>query len=52
MEQNIALSLLIIAGLLPLALFGVLGLASVVFIHEVAEIVVILNGLRAARAKA
>ncbi|MFO6505348.1 heavy metal translocating P-type ATPase [Corynebacterium freneyi] len=52
MEQNIALSLLIIVGLLPLALFGVLGLASVVLIHEVAEIVVILNGLRAARAKA
>lgn len=52
MEQNIALSLLIIVGLLPLALFGVLGLASVVLIHEVAEIVVILNGLRAAQAKA
>ncbi|KGF15851.1 heavy metal translocating P-type ATPase [Corynebacterium freneyi] len=52
MEQNIALSLLIIVGLLPLALLGVLGLASVVLIHEVAEIVVILNGLRAARAKA
>lgn len=51
MEQNIGLSLLIIAGLLPLALTGVLGLAAVVFIHEVAEVVVILNGLRAAQAK-
>ena len=48
-EQNIALSLLIIVGLLPLALTGVLGLAAVVLVHEVAEIVVILNGLRAAR---
>ena len=37
--------------LLPLALTGVLGLAAVVFIHEVAEVVVILNGLRAAKAK-
>ena len=51
MEQNIGLSLLIIVGLLPLALTGVLGLAAVVFIHEVAEVVVILNGLRAAKAK-
>ncbi|MFC3849966.1 heavy metal translocating P-type ATPase [Corynebacterium hansenii] len=51
MEQNIGLSLLIIGGLLPLALTGVLGLAAVVLIHEVAEVVVILNGLRAARAK-
>ena len=32
----------------PLALFGVLGLAAVVLVHEIAEVVVILNGLRAA----
>ncbi|WP_344677120.1 cation-translocating P-type ATPase [Tessaracoccus defluvii] len=48
-NQNIILSLLIIVTLLPLALFGVLGLAAVVLVHEVAEVVVILNGLRAAR---
>ena len=48
MNQNIVLSLLIIAVLLPLALFGVLGLAAVVLVHELTEIVVILNGLRAA----
>ncbi len=47
MNQNIVLSLLIITALLPLAALGVLGLASVVLIHEVAEVVVILNGLRA-----
>ena len=46
---SIVLSLLIIAALLPLALFGVLGLAAVVLVHEIAEVVVILNGLRAAR---
>ena len=28
---------------------GVLGLAAVVLVHEIAEVVVILNGLRAAR---
>ncbi|RGE16864.1 cadmium-translocating P-type ATPase [Leucobacter sp. wl10] len=50
-NQNIILSLLIITALLPLALFGVLGLAAVVLVHEVAEVVVILNGLRAARTR-
>ena len=49
MNQNIALSLLIIATLLPLAITGVLGLATVVLIHEGAEVIVIANGIRAAR---
>ncbi len=48
-NQNIVLSLLIVAVLLPLALSGVLGLAAVVLVHEGAEVIVILNGLRAAR---
>lgn len=51
-NQNIALSLAIITVLLPLALTGVLGLAAVVLIHEVAEVFVILNGLRAGLLKA
>ena len=51
MNQNIILSLLIITALLPLALFGVLGLAAVVLVHEIAEVIVILNGLRAARTR-
>ncbi|MFT8637995.1 MAG: cation-translocating P-type ATPase [Pseudoclavibacter sp.] len=50
-SQNIVLSLLIITALLPLALFGVLGLAAVVLVHEIAEVIVILNGLRAARTR-
>ena len=49
MLQNIMLSLAIIAVLIPLAAFGVLGLAAVVFIHELAEVLVILNAIRAAR---
>jgi len=49
MNQNIALSLLIITSLLPLAMFGVIGLTTVVLVHEVGEVVVIGNGLRAAR---
>ncbi|MFL0177020.1 cadmium-translocating P-type ATPase [Mycolicibacterium mucogenicum] len=49
MVQNIGLSLAIIGSLIPLAAFGVLGLATVVFIHEFAEVLVILNAIRAAR---
>ncbi|MGN7155054.1 heavy metal translocating P-type ATPase [Dietzia cercidiphylli] len=49
MLQNIGLSLAIIIGLVPLALAGVLGLAAVVLVHELAEILVIANGVRAGR---
>ena len=51
MLQNVGLSLTLIAILIPLAAFGVLGLAAVVLVHEVAEIFVIGNGVRAGRAK-
>lgn len=49
MTSNIVLSLAIIIVLLPLALLGILGLAGVVLVHEIAEVIVILNGIRAAR---
>ncbi|MDO5684159.1 MAG: cation-translocating P-type ATPase [Propionibacteriaceae bacterium] len=49
MLQNVGLSLAIIAVLIPLAVLGVLGLAAVVLVHEVAEVVIILNGVRAGR---
>ncbi len=49
MTGNIVFALAIIVVLLPLALFGVLGLAGVVLVHEVAEVLVIANGARAAR---
>ncbi|ROT33456.1 cation-translocating P-type ATPase [Micromonospora sp. HM5-17] len=52
MLQNVGLSLAIIIGLMPLALLGVLGLAAVVAVHEVAEVVIIANGVRAGRARA
>ncbi|MGA5215109.1 heavy metal translocating P-type ATPase [Streptomyces cinereoruber] len=51
MLQNVGLSLAIVVGLMPLALFGILGLAAVVAVHELAEIVVIGNGVRAGRTK-
>ncbi|MER6599100.1 cation-translocating P-type ATPase [Streptomyces rubiginosohelvolus] len=50
MLQNIGMSLAIIAALIPLAAFGVLGLATVVFIHELAEVLIIANAIRAAKA--
>ena len=49
MFQNLVLSGTILVVLVPLAAFGVLGLASVVGAHEVAEVFVILNGIRAGR---
>jgi len=49
MTGNIALALAIIVVLVPLALAGVLGLTAVVLVHELAEVVVIFNGVRAAR---
>ncbi|KUF07601.1 cation-translocating P-type ATPase, partial [Leucobacter sp. G161] len=47
--QNVGLSLAIIAVLVPLAVTGVLSFAAVVLVHELAEVVIIANGLRAAR---
>ena len=49
MLQSVGLSLAIIIALMPLALLGVLGLAAVVLIHEIAEVFVIANGVRAGR---
>jgi len=49
MLQNIGLSAAIVLALVPLAAMGVLGLATVVFIHELAEVFVIGNGVRAGR---
>jgi cation-transporting ATPase G len=49
MVQNLVVSAGIIVALVPLAAFGVLGLAAVVFAHEFAEVLVIANGLRARR---
>jgi cation-transporting ATPase G len=48
-NQNVVLSIVIITALVPLAAVGALGLAAVVLVHEIAEVVVIGNGLRAAR---
>jgi cation-transporting ATPase G len=51
MRQNLIMSGLIIAVLVPLAATGMLGLATVVATHEIAEVFVIANGIRAGRRK-
>ena len=51
MLQNIVLSFVIIGALIPLAAAGVLGLATVVLIHEAAEVLVIANATRASRTR-
>ncbi|WP_229022855.1 heavy metal translocating P-type ATPase [Actinomarinicola tropica] len=47
MVQNLVLSGLIIAALVPIAAVGMLGLGTVVAVHEGAEILVIANAMRA-----
>ncbi|WP_407836147.1 heavy metal translocating P-type ATPase [Streptomyces sp. DSM 116496] len=51
MLQNVGMSLGLITLLIPLAAFGVMGLAAVVAVHELFEIVVIGNGVRAGRTR-
>jgi cation-transporting P-type ATPase G len=48
-RQNLLVSGAILAVLVPLAAVGTLGLAAVVATHELAEILVIANGVRAGR---
>ena len=48
-NQNLALSLLILALLVPTALFGTIALPVAVLAHELSELAVILNGTRMAR---
>ncbi|MET9953654.1 cation-translocating P-type ATPase [Streptomyces sp. NPDC006339] len=49
LTQNLLLSGAILVALVPLAATGVLGLAVVVASHELAEVLVIGNGIRAGR---
>ncbi|MBL8114285.1 MAG: cation-translocating P-type ATPase [Acidobacteria bacterium] len=51
-RQNLFISGVILATLVPLAALGLLKLAVVIVAHEVAEVLVIANGLRAGRSRA
>nr|WP_269330221.1 cation-translocating P-type ATPase [Kineosporia babensis] len=52
MVQSLVLSTLILLILVPLSALGVLGLAVVVAAHELGEVLVIGNGVRATRRRA
>lgn len=46
-RQNVVFSILILAVLVPAAVAGVLSIAVAVLVHEISEIIAVLNGLRA-----
>ena len=48
-RQNIIFSLAILGVLIPMALFGIMGVAVAVVVHEASEIIAVLNGLRVAK---
>lgn len=45
--QNIAFSIGVLVVLIPLAVFGLIGVAICVLVHEAAELLAVANGLRA-----
>lgn len=45
--QNIVFSLAVLAAMIPLAVFGVIGVALCVLVHEAAELLAVANGARA-----
>jgi Cd2+/Zn2+-exporting ATPase len=48
-SQNVVFSIVILAVLVPAAIAGWLSIAIAVLVHEVSEIIAVLNGLRARR---
>jgi Cd2+/Zn2+-exporting ATPase len=51
-RQNIALSIAVLAAMIPLAVLGIINVATAVIVHEVAELLAVANGLRAGRVDA
>lgn len=47
--QNIVFSIAVLAVMIPLAVFGVIGVAMTVLVHEASELLAVANGLRAGR---
>lgn len=50
--QNIVLSIAILVLIIPLAVIGLIGVATAVLVHESAELLAVANGLRAGRVQA
>ena len=49
--QNIAFSIPVLIGLIPLAVAGFLSVVVAVLFHEVSELLAVANGLRVAQIK-
>ena len=49
--QNIVLSVLVLAVMIPLATLGAINVATAVLVHETAELLAVANGLRAGTVK-
>ena len=45
--QNIVLSIAVLVAMIPLAVLGVIGVATAVLVHEAAELIAVANGTRA-----
>ena len=48
-RENIAFSLIVLALMIPSALFGILSVALAVVFHEASELIAVSNGLRVGR---
>lgn len=48
-RRNIALSIAVLTAMIPMAVLGVINVATAVIVHEVAELLAVANGLRAGR---
>jgi heavy metal translocating P-type ATPase len=48
-RQNIAFSIIVLAILIPSALFGLLSVATAVIFHEASELIAVTNGVRAGK---
>ncbi|MEK6805753.1 MAG: cation-translocating P-type ATPase [Pseudomonadota bacterium] len=51
-QQNIVFSIAVLVAMIPLAVFGVIGVAVAVMVHEAAELLAVANGARAGRISA
>jgi len=51
-RQNIVLSIAVLVAMIPSALAGWIGITTAVLVHEAAELLAVLNGLRAGQLRA
>ena len=50
-QQNIVFSIAVLVAMIPLAVFGVIGIEFAVVVHEASELLAVANGMRAGAVK-